>query len=159
MIGIVAAIVVFFAIDTYRDIQTASRFAQLQQESPSDWLELDGFGAQSTRYPGEPSLAFVGTPSHDLLIRVAVSSRNADTGNVLCSGGGRAALFQAGVAVAVDAPVSRLAGLDACDWPVGRYKVRLTFLMTEPQSQVNKTLLVETDDVEVIAAGGSPPED
>ena len=149
----IAGATVFF-VDTYRDIRTATQFAEAQKAAPSDWLLIEGFQAYGARSPEEPRLQFVGTPSQNLLIRVAVSSRNSESGDVLCSGGGQTVLYEGGVPVTVNAPVSRLAGLDACEWPVGRYNVRLTFLMTEPDSRVAKTLLIETTDVEVIASNG-----
>ena len=47
--------------------------------------------------------------------------------------------------------VSQLTGLDSCDWSIARYRVRMTFLMTEPQTQIAKLLLIEPEDLEVIA--------
>lgn len=151
VIGFGIAGAAIFTIDTWRDIQRASRFATLQEAAPSEWLRLEDFEATGAVSPNEPIVRFIGTPAQNLLIRLAISSRNSDTGNVLCSGGSQTVLYEAGVPVTVNAPVSRLAGLDACEWPVGRYTVRVTFLMTEPQSQIAKTLLVETNDIEVIA--------
>lgn len=144
--------VTIFAVDVVRDLHAASRFTEMQQKSPSEWLLMEGFAVREAIYPDEPRVEFVGTPAHDMLVRVAVSSRNADNGNVLCSGGGPTVLYPAGVPVSVSANVSKLAGLEGCDWPVGRYRLRLTFTMIEPNSQITKTLLLETEDVEVISA-------
>ncbi|UXN74527.1 hypothetical protein N8D56_05135 [Devosia sp. A8/3-2] len=152
VIGAGLAFGVMTAIDGYQNIRTAARFAEMQQASPSDWLELSSIQVRNSVVPAEPSLRFVGTSSMDLLIRLAVSPREADTGNVICSGGGRTTLFEEGIPVTFDARISSLAGLDSCDFPVGRYRVRLSFLMTEPGTQISKTLLVETEDLEVIAA-------
>lgn len=152
VIGFGIAGAAIFSIDTYRDIQKATQFAEVQQAAPSDWLKLERFAASGAIYPNEPTIRFIGTPVQDLLIRLAISSRDADTGNVLCSGGGQTVLYEGGVPVTVNAPISRLAGLDACNWPVGRYNVRLSFLMVDPASQVTKTLLMETNDLEVVAA-------
>ncbi len=151
VIGAGLAFAAMTAIDGYQNIRAAAAFGEMQQQAPSDWLQLEGIEARGSVYPDEPRLRFVGTPSRDLLIRMAISPRNAETGNVLCSGGGATVLYDAGIPVTFDSSVSRLAGLDSCDWPVGRYRVRMTFLMTEPKSQIAKSLLVETDDLEVIA--------
>lgn len=140
------------AIDGYQNIRAAARFAEMQQAAPSEWLELSAVSVKSSVLPDEPGLKFVGTPSMNLLIRLAVSPRDADTGNVVCSGGGPTVLYERGIPIPVDARISRLAGLDACDFPPGRYRVRLSFLMTEPGTQITKTLLVETEDLEVVAA-------
>ncbi|WP_172123241.1 hypothetical protein [Devosia sp. 919] len=153
--GVALAGAVIFTADFIRDLQAASRFASIQQQAPSEWLMIEGFAAREAVYPAEPRIHFVGTPTHDMLVRVAVSSRNADDGNVLCSGGGATVLYPAGIPVSVSTEVSTLAGLDDCDWPIGRYRLRLTFTMTEQTSQITKTLLLETEDVEVISAASA----
>lgn len=139
------------AIDAYENVRKAARFAEMQEQAPSEWLELSRIQVRGATVPEEPTLRFTGTPAMDMLIRVAISPREATTGNVICSGGGRTILYEGGIPVTVDARISSIAGLDACDFPVGRYRVRMSFLMTEPKSQISKTLLVETEDLEVIA--------
>lgn len=151
IIGAGLAMLVTSAIDTYLNIRTAARFAELQQAAPSDWLDLSPIEVRGAISPDEPSLRFVGTPAMDLLIRLAISPQDADTGAVVCSGGGRATLYEGGISVPVDSRLSSLAGLESCQFPPGRYKVRLSFFMVEPDTQVSKTLMVETQDVEVIA--------
>jgi len=149
-IGATLAFGIAAAIEGWQNIRTAARFAEMQQAAPSDWLELSTVQVRNAILPAEPGLRFTGTPAMDLLIRLAVSPRDADTGNVVCSGGGRTILYEAGIPVTVDAHLSSLAGLDSCEFPAGRYRVRLSFLMTEPGTQITKTLLVETADLEVI---------
>lgn len=158
LVGGVLAAGVMTGMDVYENIRKAARFAEMQEQAPSDWLELSRIDVKGATVPEEPTLRFVGTPAMDMLIRVAVSPREANTGDVVCSGGGRTILYEGGVPVTVDSRLSTLAGLDSCAFPVGRYRVRLSFLMTEPQSQITKTLLVETDDLEVIAAPQSEPD-
>lgn len=152
VIGAGLAFSLMTAIDGWQNIRTAAQFAEMQQASPSDWLELSSVQVKGTTLPDEPGLRLVGTPAMDLLIRLAVSPRDADTGNVICSGGGQTVLYEGGVPFTVNARLSALAGLDACQFPVGRYRVRLSFLMTEPGTQISKTLLVETEDLGVVAA-------
>lgn len=152
VIGAGLAFGVMTALDAFQNIRVAAQFAALQQASPSDWLELSSIQVKNAVLPNDPSVRFTGTPAMDMLIRLAVSPREADTGNVVCSGGGQTILYEGGIPVSVDARISSLAGLDTCDFPVGRYRVRLSFLMTESGSQISKTLLVETEDLEVIAA-------
>ncbi|WEK04582.1 MAG: hypothetical protein P0Y65_20800 [Candidatus Devosia phytovorans] len=138
-------------LDAYANLQAAAAFGELQKDAPSDWLQLDDLQARGAVFPEQPTIRFVATPSRDLLIRMAISPRNADTGNVLCSGGGRTVLYERGVPITFDETVSQLTGLDSCDWPLGRYRVRMTFLMTEPKTQIAKSLLIETEDLEVVA--------
>lgn len=149
-LGIVCALIAFFTIDLVRNIITANQFAALQAETPSEWLLLEKMVTMPAVVPAEPRLGFTLTPLHDLLIRLTVSPRNNETGDVLCSGGGPTVLVPNGVPIKVLQPISRLAGLDNCDWAPGLYRIRLTFSMTEPESQVTKVLLVETEDVEVL---------
>ena len=146
------ALGVMTGVDWIQNLRTAAAFAEMQQASPGDWLELSSIQVRDAVLPDEPKLRVVSTPSMDLLIRVAVSPRETTTGNVVCSGGGPTVLYEGGIPVTVDTQLSRLAGLDSCQFPPGRYRVRLSFLMTEPGTQISKTLLVETEDLEVIAA-------
>ena len=149
-IGIVCALIAFFAIDMGRNIITANKCAQLQAQTPSEWLLLERLVVVPATIPEEPRLGFTVTPLHTLLLRLTVSPRNTETGAVLCSGGGPTILAPGGVPIRVNQPISRLAGLDNCEWPPGVYRMRLSFSMTEPESQVTKVLLTETEDVEVV---------
>lgn len=149
-IGIVCALLAFFLVDTGRNIITANKFAELQSQTPSEWLLLERLVVVPAITPGEPKIGFTATPLHNLLMRLTISPRNNATGAVLCSGGGPTVLAPSGIPITINRAVSRIAGLDNCDWPPGLYRIRLTFSMTEPESQVTKVLLVETEDVEVL---------
>lgn len=151
-VGVAFAVIVSSLISIWLDIIQASRFTTIQQEEPETWLLIEDLRATDTVEPNQPTIRLVGTPSRDLLIRTSVSARNVETGEVRCSGSGATVLYVGGVAVAVASPLSRLAGLESCEFPEGRYRVRITFRMTEPDSQVTKTLLVETEDINVTSA-------
>lgn len=150
-IGIAAALVVVVGIDATRNLTKAIQFAELQNQQPSDWLLLEKLSVLPAEVSEEPRIKFTATPLQNLLVRLNVSPRNSETGAVVCSGGGHTRLYPLGIPVNVNAPISRLAGLDACVWEPGRYRIRLTFSMTEQETQVSKVLLVETEDVEVLA--------
>lgn len=150
VLGIVCALLAFFVIDMARNIITANKFAALQAEVPSEWLLLEKMVTVPAVTPAEPRIGFTLTPLHNLLLRLTVSPRNNETGDVLCSGGSPTVLVPSGTPIKVLQPISQLAGLDGCDWPPGLYRIRLSFSMTEPESQVTKVLLVETEDVEVL---------
>ena len=149
VVGVTLGIVAFTGIDTVRNLIAASQFGAIQSEVPSQWLLLEELDVLPSVAPDGPNLSFTATPFHDLLVRLTVSPRNVETGAVLCSGGGPTTLYHSGVAINVKSSIAGLAGLDNCTWPAGLYRMRLTFSMTEPDSQISKVMLVETEDVEV----------
>ena len=47
-------------------------------------------------------------------------------------------------------PLSRIAGVDHCDWPVGVYRSRFTWTLTDPESRVTKAVFQESDQFAVV---------
>jgi len=152
-IGVVLACAVFWLIDAFDNLKRAADIADLQAQASGEWLGLTEVSiADGSNIDGqvtEPVATWEIEPKRLLELRVAVSTRDIATGEPVCVGGTVTFIIEPSPPVTFSRPLSRIAGVDRCEWPVGVYRSRFTWTMTDPASRVVKTLFQESDQFAV----------
>jgi len=152
-IGVLLACGVYWLIDVFESVRRASDIAALQAQAADEWLGLTEVGlADGSNVAGlivEPVATWTIEPKRVLELRVAVSTRDIATGEPVCAGGTVTFIIEPSPPTTFSRPLSRIAGVDRCDWPVGVYRSRFTWTMTDPASRVSKTLFQESDQFAV----------
>jgi len=152
-IGVLLACGVYWLIDVFDNVKRASDIAALQAQVADEWLGLtdvsmsDGHSLNGQMI--EPVATWTIEPKRVLELRVAVSTRDIATGEPVCVGGTVTFIIEPAEPKAFSRPLSRIAGVDRCEWPVGVYRSRFTWTMTDPASRVSKTLFQESDQFAV----------
>jgi hypothetical protein len=153
-VGVGLACVVFFSVDAVEQLRRAAYITELQAQSPASWIEVTDLTISDGRNRGgevtEPKLTQTIWPHRLLQARVAVSNRNVDTGEPACVGGTVTFILEPGEPMTSTRPLSRIAGVDQCDWPVGVYRARFAWTLTEPETGVVKTLMMESGTFSVL---------
>lgn len=139
-IGVLLACGVFWSFDLFENLKRASEIAALQAQDAQEWLELspvtiaDGQSARAI----EPLATWTVKPNRLLELRIAVNTRNIATGDPVCIGGTVTFIIEPSDEIKFTRPLSRIAGVDQCDWPPGAYRSRFTWTMTDPASRVQR---------------------
>lgn len=147
-VGVGMACAVFFSVDGIEALRRAAYIAELQAQKPADWLAVTDLtvadGSNRNGVVTEPVVSQTIWPQRLMEARVAVSSRNVQTGEPVCVGGTVTFILEPGEAIASKRPLSRFAGVDHCDWPIGEYRSRFSWTLTDPETRVAKTMMHET---------------
>jgi hypothetical protein len=149
VVGAALAYGVFFAMDVLEGVQTARRLASLQAEAPSAWLSVtdlkvaDGVGGQ------EPSVSWIFEPKRQLELRIAVTTRDVETGEPVCVGGTITFIVEPAPPARFARTLSRIAGVERCEWPVGTYRARFSWSMTDPATRIAKSFVQESAEFRV----------
>ena len=150
-LGVLLACTVFWSFDFVEGLRQASDLAKLQSQEPDEWLTLspvqisNGESAASI----EPIVTWTIEPKRLLELRVAVNTRDVANGTPVCIGGTVTFIIEPADATTFTRPLSRIAGVDRCDWPPGEYRSRFTWTMTDPASRVVKTIFQESEPFSV----------
>lgn len=148
-IGVVLACAVFWSADLFDSLRRASDIAALQAQAADEWLGLTEVSIADGSNGIEPVATWTIEPKRMLELRVAVSTRDIATGEPVCVGGTVTFIIEPAEPMTFSRPLSRIAGVDRCEWPVGVYRSRFTWTMTDPESRVSKTLFQESDQFAV----------
>lgn len=143
-VGAAMAYGVFFAMDVFEGLQRASTLARLQAQTPSEWLAVTDLMVADGAAGHEPVVSWVFEPKRQLELRVAVTTRDIETGDPVCVGGTVTFIVDPAPPVTFSRPLSRIAGVERCDWPVGDYRSRFSWVMTDPETRVSKSFLQES---------------
>ncbi len=152
-IGISLACSVFWVLDAVETIKRAAEIAELQAQAPADWLELspmiieDGKAAPDAR---EPIAVWTAEAKRTIEVRAAVTTRNLATGDPICIGGTNTVITEPTPPRIYNRVLSRLAGVESCEWPAGEYRSRITWTITDPATRVSKTVIQETEPFNVL---------
>lgn len=154
MIGFALALVVFWAGDLINSIRNAADIAALQAQAAEDWLGVSDVeiadGINRAGVTTEPVAKWTIEPKRPLELRIAVNTRDIETGEPNCLGGTVTVIVDPSEPTIVSRPLSRIAGVEKCDWPVGDYRSRFTWTMTDPASRVSKTIFQESEPFAVL---------
>jgi hypothetical protein len=152
-IGVLLSCVLFWSIDLFDNLRRAADVAALQAQASDEWLGLTEVtiadGSNRAGMVTEPVATWTVEPKRLLELRIAVSTRDIASGEPVCVGGTVTFILEPAVPMTFSRPLSRIAGVDHCDWPVGVYRSRFTWTMTDPASRVSKTLFQESDQFAV----------
>lgn len=152
-VGVVLALLVVGLFDFIGNVRAAADIAALQAQAADEWLGLTEVtiadGSNVHGRTTEPVATWTIEPKRTLELRVAVSTRDIATGEPVCVGGTVTFIIEPSPPTTFSRPLSRIAGVDRCDWPVGVYRSRFTWTMTDPASRVSKTLFQESDQFAV----------
>ncbi len=144
-VGALLAYTVFFAMDVFEGLQKASALADLQAQAPESWLSVTDLAIADGKVGGpEPVVSWIFEPKRPLELRVAVTTRDMATGEPVCVGGTVTFLVQPAPPDSFSRPLSRIAGVERCDWPAGDYRSRFSGVMTDPATRVSKSFLQES---------------
>lgn len=147
-VGVLLACGAFWLWSAVDTINRAAALADLQGQTADQWLSVSPMViADGSNAPGhvvEPLVTWTIEAKRTLELRLAVSNRDMDGGDPVCIGGTVTFILQPSVPATFTRPLSRIAGVDRCDWPVGQYRSRVTWTMTDPESRVSKTLFQES---------------
>lgn len=151
-VGVMLALVAVGLFDFVGNVRVASQIAALQAQEPDEWLELsqvvvsDGISSKGL----EPAVTWTIEPKRLLELRVAVTTRDVATGAPACIGGTVTFIIEPSEPTDFSRPLSRIAGVDHCDWPPGEYRSRFTWTMTDPATRVVKTIFQESETFRVL---------
>lgn len=147
-VGVGLACAVFFSVEAIERFRQAAYIADLQAQVPSDWFEVTDLtvidGRNRDGITLEPTVRQTIWPRRLVEARVAVSSRNVQSGEPVCVGGTVTFILEPGDPITTTRPLSRLAGVDHCDWPIGEYRSRFAWTITDPATRVVKTIMQES---------------
>lgn len=153
VIGVVLACTVFWVMDGYNVLRRAADIAELQAQGASDWLEISPVQMTDGRVspnPVEPVATWTAEAKRLIEVRAAISTRDLRTGEPTCLGGTATVIAEISGPRTYSRALSRLAGVDRCDWPPGEYRSRITWTMTDPITRVVKTTFQETPPFKVL---------
>lgn len=153
-VGVGMACIVFFSVDAVDQLRRTAYVAELQAQHPSSWLAITDLavsdGQNRNGVITEPRLTQTLWPQRLIEARVAVSNRNVQSGEPACVGGTVTFILEPGEPMVSTRPLSRIAGVDHCDWPVGEYRGRFAWTLTDPETRVTKTILQESGSFRVL---------
>lgn len=153
VLGFAFAGLVYYGVTFAQGLQTAAYVAQLQGQDVSAWLDVEDLqvhdGSNQAGVITEPTVDLNVLAKRQLEARIAISNRNVKTGEPVCVGGTLTVLLDAQRQINSTRPLSRLAGVDHCDWPVGTYRARIGWTLTDPSTRVVKTFVVESNPFNV----------
>ena len=153
-VGVGLACGVFWSAEFVENVQRAAHVAELQSQDASEWLLISPMrrvdGVNRGGVVTEPMAVWSAAPQRMLEVRVAITTRDMSTGEPVCVGGTNTVIAEPTKLMEYRRELSRLAGVNSCDWPVGQYRSRLTWTMTEPETRVAKTIFQETAPFRVL---------
>lgn len=144
------AVFAFWAFDVYQGVKRAAEIAELQAMAADQWLGLSDVSIADGTAGHEPVATWTVEPKRVLEMRVAVNTRDVATGEAVCIGGTVTFILEQSDPKVYSKPLSRIAGVDHCEWPPGVYRSRFTWTLTDPVSRVTKALFQESDQFAVL---------
>lgn len=139
--AVVGAIVVFAGTTLYDQW----RISSIQSQPAENWLHID-LDIPDVAGGQVPMVVATYQVLRPVIIRTNISPRNLETGTPLCQGRITSTYDAASDIQKLNVPVSVLAGLDSCVWPVGRYSASITFTMTDLETNIQlKSLAMERE--------------
>ena len=142
-VGSALAVASFWAFDVYQGVRQAADIAELQAVAADEWLGLSDVAIADGSPGVEPVATWTVKPKRVLEMRIAVNTRDVATGEPVCVGGTVTFILEPSEPVTYSRPLSRIAGVDHCDWPVGVYRSRFTWTLT-------KAVFQESDQFAVV---------
>ncbi|MGV8856248.1 MAG: hypothetical protein ACOH2L_16580 [Devosia sp.] len=148
--GCALAVAAFWAFDVYQGVRQATEIAELQAVAADEWLGLSDVSIADGSAGVEPIATWTVEPKRVLEMRIAVNTRDVATGDAVCIGGTVTFILEPSWPHTYSRPLSRIAGVDHCEWPPGVYRSRFTWTLTDPESRVTKALFQESDQFAVV---------
>lgn len=143
-VGCALAGAAFWGFDVYQGVRQAADIASLQAMASEEWLGLSDV-AISDGSPGvEPIATWTVEAKRVIEMRIAVNTRDVATGEPVCVGGTITFILDPSEPTTYSRPLSRIAGVDHCEWPAGVYRSRFTWTLTDPDSRVTKAVFQES---------------
>lgn len=149
-VGCALAAAAFWGFDVYQGVRQAADIAALQAMAADEWLGLSDVVIADGGHSVEPMATWTVEPKRVLEMRIAVNTRDLATGEPVCVGGTVTFILEPSDPVTYSRPLSRIAGVDHCEWPVGVYRSRFTWTLTDPETRVTKAVFQESDQFAVL---------
>lgn len=149
IIGAAIGAVVTWVSFTFWDGYQVTRVLSLPIEN---WIDISAAEAVGVPPEDEPAIHIAFTLMRPITMRVSISNKDQQTGNEHCSGGTGTLTFDVGVLIEDNYNIRSIAGIEQCDWPPGIYTSRLTWILTDIMTGVQRTHILDLNSFEVAAS-------
>lgn len=147
------------AFNWWNDLEIAKRTAELQSADPKDWLDIQKFTVDGVP-PGEvPTAHITFEVLKPVAARTTISPRNLETGESVCDGRVSALYDEPRPPRSINTPISTLAGLQSCDFPVGNYTMSVTIVPTDLGTNVQLKPIVLEHKFSVVGPPKKPSKE